>query len=227
MRPWTAAALLTAVVVLGACDSGDGRELREPTSSERAGVPTTTTTTPVLSSLPLDAVGQGGSSLPTLPSSAATGPSTTLPGTFGLQAPGLPAGVIDARFTCDGAGASPVLTWTAPPTGTIELALLVTDDDAGGFVHWAVAGIPPTAGEVGESATITGAFEGVNDFGAVGWDGPCPPAAGETHTYRFALYALGQQNELPEAFTGDDLASFANSTALGYADLTASYTRAG
>ena len=181
----------------------------------------------MLSSLPLDAVGQAGASVPTIPTSAAIGTSTTLPGTFGLQAPGSPGGVIDTRFTCDGIGASPVLTWTAPPTGTIELALLVTDDDAGGFVHWAVAGIAPTAGEVGEGATITGAFEGVNDFGAVGWDGPCPPATGETHTYRFALYALGQQNELPEAFTGDDLATFANSTALGYADLTASYTRAG
>ncbi len=219
-------ALLAAVVVLGACDTGDGRELRQPTASERSGVPTTTTTTPVLPSLPLDAVGGAATSVSTAPTSAGTATSTTLPGTFGLQAPGLAGGVIDTRFTCDGAGASPVLTWTAPPTGTIELALLVTDDDAGGFVHWAVVGIPPTAGEVGEGATITGAVEGVNDFGAVGWDGPCPPAPGETHNYRFALYALGQQNELPEAFTGDDLATFANSTALGYDDLTATYTRA-
>ncbi|MGH9272880.1 MAG: YbhB/YbcL family Raf kinase inhibitor-like protein, partial [Ilumatobacteraceae bacterium] len=215
-------ALLAALVVLGACDSGDGRQLRPPTASERAGVPTTTTTTPVLPSLPLDAAGQA--SVSTVPTSAGA-TSTTLPGTFGLQAPDLADGAIDARFTCDGAGASPVLTWTAPPTGTIELALLVTDDDAGGFVHWAVAGIPPAAGEVGEGATVTGAFEGVNDFGAVGWDGPCPPAPGETHTYRFALYALGQQSELPEAFTGDDLATFATSTALGYAELSATYTR--
>lgn len=220
--------LLAAVAVLAAgCDSGDGRELRQPTASERAGVPTTTTTTPVLSSLPLDAVGPAAGSVSTAPSSAGTATSTTLPGTFGLQAPDLAGGVIDARLTCDGAGASPVLTWTAPPVGTIELALLVTDDDAGGFVHWAVAGIPPTAGQVGEGATITGAVEGVNDFGAVGWDGPCPPAPGERHNYRFALYALGQQSELPEAFTGDDLATFANSTALGYDDLTATYTRAG
>ena len=109
------------------------------------------------------------------------------------------------RFTCDGEDRSPLLIWSAPPAGTVELALLVTDDDAGGFVHWAVAGIPPTAGEVGEGAQITGAIEGRNDFGDPGWSGPCPPA-GAPHTYRFTLYALSQQAELPEDFTGADLA---------------------
>ena len=101
---------------------------------------------------------------------------------------------------------SPLLIWSAPPAGTSELALLVTDDDAGGFVHWAVAGIPAAAGEVGEGAPITGAVEGRNDFGDPGWSGPCPPA-GAPHTYRFTLYALSQQAELPEDFTGDDLAA--------------------
>ena len=104
------------------------------------------------------------------------------------------------------------MTWTAPPAGTVELALLVTDDDADGYVHWAVAGIPPTAGEKGEGATITGAFEGVNDFGNVGWSGPCPPA-GAPHTYRFTLYALDQQAELPDGFTGADLEAVAGPAA--------------
>jgi Raf kinase inhibitor-like YbhB/YbcL family protein len=214
------------MVALGSCDTGDGRELRAPTASQRAAVPTTTTTTTALPSLPLDVAGQpGGAAMPTAPAGGVT--STTLPGTFALQAPGFVGGVIDARFTCDGAGLTPPLVWTAPPAGTVELALLVTDDNAEGFVHWAVVGIPPTAGQVGEGGTITAGIEGVNGFGAVGWDGPCPPAPGETHNYRFALYALDQQSELPANFTGDDLTTFANATALGYSDTTAVYTRAG
>ena len=44
------------------------------------------------------------------------------------------------------------VSWTRPRPGTVELALLVTDDDADGFVHWAVAGIAPTAGGIAEGA---------------------------------------------------------------------------
>ena len=93
-------------------------------------------------------------------------------------------------------------------------------------MHWAVAGIPATAGEVGEGAQITGAVEGRNDFGDPGWSGPCPPA-GAPHTYRFTLYALSQQAELPEDFTGADLAAVATSANLGLAESTGVYTRAG
>ncbi|CAN5708401.1 hypothetical protein BH18ACT2_BH18ACT2_09660 [soil metagenome] len=241
MRRRAIALLVAAVaaVVPAACDTGDGRELRPPTASERAAVPTTTSTTQVLPSLPLDAAVSAAptvSTPPTVstvpPATAATSPSlpatpTTEPGAFGLQAPWTTGGAIDARFTCDGAGLSPTLFWTAPPAGTVELALVVSDADAQGFVHWAAVGIPPTAGEVGEGATITGALEGVNDFGAPGWDGPCPPAPGETHTYRFALYALGQRTELPEGFTGDEVTAFAQAVAVGYTDTTGTYTRAG
>ena len=116
------------------------------------------------------------------------------------------------------------MTWTAPPAGTVELALLVTDEDADGYVHWAVAGIPPTAGEKGEGATITGSTEGVNGSGIVGWSGPCPPA-GELHFYRFTLYALDQQAELPEGFTGADLAAVAGPASVATAEVTGTYAR--
>ncbi len=103
---------------------------------------------------------------------------------------------------------------------------MVTDDDAGDFVHWAVAGIPTTLTQVGEGAQITGAIEGVTGFNTPGWGGPCPPSAGETHTYRFTLYALGQQTELPDGFTGDELISVAASTAVAVGEVTGTYTRA-
>lgn len=208
-------ALLAAVAVpaAAACDTGDGKTLRPPTSDERLAMPTTTTT--ITSSLVPTPTGVDGATATTAVSAAA----------FTMAVPWANGGLIDARFTCDGAGLSPLLTWTAPPAGTVELALLVTDDDADGYVHWAVAGIPPTAGEKGEGATITGALEGVTDAGVTGWSGPCPPVGGP-HTYRFTMYALGQQAELPDGFTGAELAAIAGPASIAITEVTGSYIRA-
>ena len=208
------AALIGVVVLAAACDSGDGKTLRPPTSSERAAMPTTTTTTTLPRTLDPTAGDDGGS----LANSSA-------PATLSMTLPWTDGGVIDARFTCDGADLSPAISWTAPPAGTVELALLVTDDDAG-FYHWAVAGIDPASGSKAEGAPFAGAIEGQNDFGKTGYGGPCPPK-GETHTYRFSLYALSQQAELPDQFTGKDLAATADPEALTVAELTGTYTRAG
>jgi Raf kinase inhibitor-like YbhB/YbcL family protein len=223
-------AVATTALVTAACDTGDGKEMRAPTSDQRANQPTTTTsTTSTLPAIPGELGGVGTSILPApLPGGAATAsPTTAFPNAapLSLALPWADGGAIDARFTCDGADLSPLMTWTAPPAGTVELALLVTDDNADGYVHWAVAGIPPTAGEKGEGATITGAFEGVNDSGITGWSGPCPPAGGP-HTYRFTLYALDQQAELPDGFTGAELAAIAEPAAVASAELTGTYTRA-
>jgi Raf kinase inhibitor-like YbhB/YbcL family protein len=109
------------------------------------------------------------------------------PVAFRLSSPAFPnGGAIPARYTCDGPGVSPPLRWTAPPPRTRSLALLVTDLDAGGFVHWRATGIPPHAGGVRAGERLP--HEGVNGFGGRGWGGPCPP--GGTHRYLFVLSAL-------------------------------------
>ncbi len=211
---------LIGAAVLAGCDTDDGRTLRPPTSEQRAAMTTTTSTTTTVVAYP----GAPGAAT-TLPGAVApTAAPASTAATFSLQLPWTEGAPIDVRFTCDGEDRSPALRWTAPPAGTVEMALLMTDDDADGYVHWAVAAIAPSAGEVGEGATITGAIEGVNDFGDVGWGGPCPPK-GETHTYRFMLYALDQQAELPEDFGGDDLAAVAQPAALAVARATGTYTR--
>ncbi|MET0458303.1 MAG: YbhB/YbcL family Raf kinase inhibitor-like protein [Ilumatobacteraceae bacterium] len=211
-----------AAVLLAACDTDDGKDLRVPTSEQRAAQPTTTTTTTTTLAPGVAGGLPGGSALPATAPLASVAPVAP----FTLQLPWASGGVIDVRFTCDGADRSPLLIWSAPPAGTVEMALLVTDDSADGFVHWAVAAIPPTAGEVGEGGEITGAFAGRNDTGEPGWSGPCPPA-GAPHTYRFTLYALGQQAELPDDFTGADLLGVAGPSSIGLAESTGVYTRAG
>jgi Raf kinase inhibitor-like YbhB/YbcL family protein len=97
---------------------------------------------------------------------------------------------IPDRHTCEGEDVSPALSWGDPPAGTRALALVVDDPDApvGTFTHWLAANIDPEAGGLaeGEPAPV----EGRNDFGTVGWRGPCPPPGDGVHRYFFRLYAL-------------------------------------
>jgi Raf kinase inhibitor-like YbhB/YbcL family protein len=103
---------------------------------------------------------------------------------------------IPRRHTCEGEDVSPVLSWSDPPAGTRALALIVDDPDAprGTFTHWVAWNIDPLAGGLreGESAPA----EGRNDFGTVGWSGPCPPPGHGPHRYFFRLRALDAELEL-------------------------------
>ena len=54
--------------------------------------------------------------------------------------------------------------------------------------------IPSAASELPEAvrtgdATAQGALQGENDFGRIGYGGPCPPG-GSLHRYFFKIYAL-------------------------------------
>jgi len=100
---------------------------------------------------------------------------------------------IPARYTCEGADVSPPLAWSGAPDGTASLVLMVHDPDARGFTHWLAYEIPG-----GPSGTLPEAVapdaptpkQGRNDFGKVGYGGPCPPAGTGTHHYVFGLWAL-------------------------------------
>jgi len=110
---------------------------------------------------------------------------------------------IPAKFTCSGAGLSPQLAWTAPPAATASLALIVTDPDAprGTWVHWVLYSLPAGTRALPEGLPALGqlpdgALQGRNDFGKIGYGGPCPPP-GSPHHYIFTLYALDAKLNLP------------------------------
>jgi Raf kinase inhibitor-like YbhB/YbcL family protein len=110
---------------------------------------------------------------------------------------------IPAKFTCDGAGISPQLSWSEPPAGTASFALIVTDPDAPGrtFVHWVIYDLPAETRELlegmpGLGQLTNGSRQGRNDFGDIGYGGPCPPG-NSAHHYHFALYALDAKLNLP------------------------------
>jgi len=110
---------------------------------------------------------------------------------------------IPAKYTCSGEGLSPQLTWSAPPVKTASLVLIVTDPDAPRrtFTHWVFYELPPetrtlTEGVPGVGQLSDGALQGRNDFGEIGYGGPCPPP-GSFHHYVFTLYALDAKLNLP------------------------------
>lgn len=108
-------------------------------------------------------------------------------------------GEIPSLHTCEGADASPPLTWSELPDGTRSVALIVEDPDAPDpkaprrvWIHWVVYDLPPTppflAAAASPSALPAGAREGVNDWKTIGYRGPCPPVG--RHRYVHTLYAL-------------------------------------
>jgi Raf kinase inhibitor-like YbhB/YbcL family protein len=113
-----------------------------------------------------------------------------------------PGGTIPTKFSCSGADVSPQLSWSTPPPATKSLALIVDDPDApaGTWNHWLLYNLPPSIHELAENQPRTaelsnGAPQGKNDFGKIGYNGPCPPP-GKPHRYFFRLYALDTKLDL-------------------------------
>lgn len=120
-------------------------------------------------------------------------------------------GSISKRLTCDGPDVSPALSWSDPPAGTKSLAIIADDPDAPGgtWVHWVLYDLPPDTRKLPEGMTKdrelpNGALQGRNDFGKIGYNGPCPPRGSE-HRYFFKLYALDSKTGLKAGATKRDL----------------------
>jgi len=125
---------------------------------------------------------------------------------------------------CDGANSSPHLAWSEIPVDTRRFALVCDDPDAprGTWVHWVLFNLPADAVELAPGVPRTpelpsGARQGLNDSGNIGYDGPCPPP-GTPHRYFFRLYALDsalnlapgvERSELDEAMVNHILADTA------------------
>lgn len=109
---------------------------------------------------------------------------------------------IPIRYSCDDENISPALSWSGIPEGTQSFALILDDPDAPGgtFIHWVIFNIPGDTFELEEALSSNpelsnGIVQGRNDFGTIGYVGPCPPS-GKTHRYFFILYALDQAIDL-------------------------------
>lgn len=97
-----------------------------------------------------------------------------------------------AAKPCGGENRSPELHWSGAPHAAKSLAIVMHDPDApraGGFTHWVLYDLAPMSTSLPEGATLEPSSTGVNDTGATGYFGPCPPP-GKPHHYHITLYAL-------------------------------------
>jgi Raf kinase inhibitor-like YbhB/YbcL family protein len=134
---------------------------------------------------------------------------------------------IPTRYTCDGENASPELQWSDVPEGTLALALTCVDPDAprGTFTHWVMWNVDPTQGGIGSGEVPAGARQGRNDFGQLGYGGPCPPPGHGPHHYHFTLSALNQEIDLADGATIAQLGDALAGATLAEVELVGTYER--
>ncbi len=151
---------------------------------------------------------------------------------FELRSPVFSSGEeIPVRHTCDGQDLSPALKWSDPPPNTGGFALIVDDPDApaGTWVHWILYRAAALIRELPEGVPTRETIppigtQGLNDFGRVGYGGPCPPR-GPAHRYFFKLYALDIELNLPPRKTKAELLKAMEGHVLGHAELMGRYRR--
>jgi Raf kinase inhibitor-like YbhB/YbcL family protein len=114
---------------------------------------------------------------------------------FKLNVAGFVEGAAIPRLnTCDGGDVSPALEWSGEPADTASFTLVMDDPDApvGTWNHWLLYDIPSPVHSLaqGYKPGQVGVI-GTNDFGRLGYGGPCPPKGHGPHRYFFRLYAVG------------------------------------
>ena len=141
-------------------------------------------------------------------------------GDIAVRSPAFADGrTMPTAYTCSGKNVSPPLSWSHLPAGTARLRLqmndltahflhwTVTGIDPGthavaaGWTHWIVFNLPAEARELAEGTprrpTLPGgAAQGTNDFGKVGYGGPCPPEGDDPHRYAFTVVALDRAGKV-------------------------------
>ena len=216
---------LVALAVLSACDTGDGKQLKD---FDPADYPSQTTVPPTIESeFTIDQSSE--LALPGSVDPAATDAAGDIAEPFSLIAPWVTGGDIDALHTCDGLDVSPALSWGGVPDGTAEIAIVMVDDsavsDGQPFVHWVIGGLDPAEVALVEGDVPVEAPQALNFFGDVGYGGPCPPPGDGPHLYRITAYALNQQLELADGDLATEFLATIATISIASTDVTGFYQR--
>lgn len=153
-----------------------------------------------------------------------------------LTSPGFPpGGRLPERFTADGDGVSPPLSWRGVPEGTESLALIVEDPDAPTprpMVHAVILDIAPDLDGLPEGAIqpdgegSAGKNVGKNSGLSEGWLPPDPPTGHGSHDYVFQLLALGPGQGSDDANPGrTGLQDYVRGRIVGAGVLVGTYSR--
>jgi Raf kinase inhibitor-like YbhB/YbcL family protein len=158
--------------------------------------------------------------------------TTTAQAQIQLTSPAFTHGsAIPAVYTCEGEDISPPLVWSGGPVERRSLALICDDPDAprGTWVHWVLYNLPGECVELGQAVPPvpelpSGARQGRNDFGNIGYGGPCPPP-GKPHRYSFRLYAIDIMLNLPHGVSKAELERAMADHVVGQGTLMGTYQR--
>lgn len=138
---------------------------------------------------------------------------------------------IPTVHTCEGDDLSPPLQWEGEPKGTGSFALILEDPDApnGTFTHWIVYNLPSNCHNLEKIIPIqknmdNGANQGKNDFGKIGYRGPCPPKGGQ-HRYFFRMFALKKKLPPESISSGADFYKVTKDLVLDKAEYMGVYQR--
>jgi Raf kinase inhibitor-like YbhB/YbcL family protein len=135
---------------------------------------------------------------------------------------------IPRQYTCDGINISPPLEWTGLPKTAKTIAIIADDPDApaGDWVHWVIYNLPADTMGMIENVPATedvkgGGLQGKNDFGKIGYGGPCPPSG--THRYLFRIYAVDSELALKAGAARTDVEKAMEGHILAQAQLIGTY----
>jgi len=156
--------------------------------------------------------------------------SGTSTGSFTLtSSAGLNGGTLPADYTCDSTGSTLPLTWSNPPAGTREFALLMTTLPGDGTTkwNWVLYGIPATVTSLAKDTFLVGTLGVGSDGPGTVYDPPCSQGPG-AKLYTYTLYALSGSPSFSvpaSQVTGQMVADAISGITLSSASLNLSYTR--
>jgi len=135
-----------------------------------------------------------------------------------------------AKYTCSGEDVSP--PFRVEGGKGASMAIILDDPDApmGTFVHWVIWNIKPVGGmleNVPKTSTLggkVGAVQGRNDFGRIGYSGPCPPR-GAPHRYFLKVHVLDTELDLAPGATKEELLVAMDAHVIGYGEAMARFAR--
>ncbi len=135
-------------------------------------------------------------------------------------------GTIPDQYGYTAENVNPPLKIDDIPPEAESLALIMDDPDAfkepdKAWDHWIAWNIDPDTKEIPEDSVPSGAVEGKTDFGKTGYGGPNPPS--DVHNYRFKIFALDTEIDLPENSTKSDLVERIEKHVIDSAQLTGNY----
>ena len=141
---------------------------------------------------------------------------------------------IPKKYACEGQDVNPEIVVSNVPEGAKTIAIICEDPDApiGTFVHWVLWNFPVNGSSVKIPEGIRkveklpdGTMQGYNDFGKIGYNGPCPPKGHGVHHYHFKVYAVNNVLELKGKITKKELEKALSGKILAQAEIIGLYER--